>query len=227
MHDTALPNDPCLIKICGLSTPESLEAALRFGADLVGFVFFAPSPRHLSLDRAHSLSQQVAGRASKVALTVDASDEELRAIISQVQPDWLQLHGRESPERVRFIRQSFGLPVMKAIGISTQADLAGVSDYAPFADQLLFDAKMPKDSALPGGNGRTFDWSILQDLKLDRPWMLSGGLDATNVQEAIRRTGAKAVDVSSGVESAPGLKDINKLRDFIAAVRSLPGKTGL
>ena len=227
MDDRALPKDPCLIKICGLSTPESLEAALRFGADQVGFVFFAPSPRHLSLDKARSLSQQVAGRASKVALTVDASDEDLQAMITHLQPDWLHLHGRESPERVRFIRQNFGLPVMKAIGISTQADLAGLSDYAPVADRLLFDAKMPKDSVLPGGNGRTFDWSILQDLKLECPWMLSGGLDAANVQEAIKRTGATAVDVSSGVESSPGVKDINKLREFIMAVRSLPAKTGL
>lgn len=224
MQERAL-HPQTLIKICGLSTPESLEAAIGFGADLVGFVFFAPSPRHLSLSQGQALAQQVAGRALKVALSVDAGDEDLRAIIAHLQPDLLQLHGKETPERVRFIRQSFGLPVMKAIGISTREDLAAIAHYAPVADRLLFDAKMPKDSVLPGGNGRTFDWSILQDLQIDRPWMLSGGLDAANVAEAVHQTRAPAVDVSSGVESAPGVKDINKLREFITAVRPLSAET--
>jgi phosphoribosylanthranilate isomerase len=223
MQERALHSKP-QIKICGLSTPETLEAAIGFGADLVGFVFFAPSPRNLTLDQAQALAQQVAGRAQKVALSVDAKDDDLRAIIAHMQPDLLQLHGQESPERLSDIRQKFGLPVMKAIGISTRADLARLSDYATVSDHLLFDAKMPKDSVLPGGNGRTFDWSILQDLQLEKPWMLSGGLDATNVAEALRQTGAPAVDVSSGVESAPGIKDINKLREFIAALRPLHAK---
>ena len=210
-----------LIKICGLSTPDTLDAALDAGADMVGFVFFAPSPRSLSPGAARALAERVERRAKKVALTVDADDTLLDAIVTALAPDMLQLHGTETVDRVAAIRSRFGLPVMKAIGVAAPSDLVRAADYEGVADRILFDAKPPRDAVLPGGNGRAFDWTILCGLGAASPWMLSGGLDAGNIAEALRITGATHVDVSSGVESAPGVKDPRRIRDFIAAARGV------
>jgi phosphoribosylanthranilate isomerase len=210
-----------LVKICGLSSAATLDAALASGADMVGFVLFDPSPRNLSPEQARALAGQVRGRAQKVALTVDADDAKLGAIVDALAPDILQLHGNESPERVRAIRARFGIPVMKAIGVASRADLQKAAAYAEAADTLLFDAKPAPEAVLPGGNGQVFDWSILSDFTAGRPWMLSGGLDAGNVGEALAATGARGVDVSSGVESTPGTKDPARIATFIAAVRAL------
>jgi phosphoribosylanthranilate isomerase len=213
-----------LVKICGLSSAAALDAALDSGADMVGFVFFEPSPRNLSPDAASALGAQVHGRAQKVALTVDAEDAKLDAIVAALKPDILQLHGNETPERVRGIRARLGIPVMKAIGIAARPDLEKAEAYAQAADTLLFDAKPAPEAVLPGGNGRAFDWSILSGFAADRPWMLSGGLDPANVMDALASTAARGVDVSSGVESAPGVKDPARIAAFVAAVRALsPG----
>jgi len=208
------------IKICGLRTPETLDVALESGANQVGFVFFAPSPRNLGLEAARPLGQRVAGRAGKVALTVDANDDTLAAIVAALKPDMLQLHGTESPERVAVVRSKFGLPVMKALPIATRADLSPIRQYASVADRLLFDARAPQDATRPGGLGKPFDWTLLAGLRITVPYMLSGGLDAGNVAEAIRITGAPGVDVSSGVESRAGVKDPSKIRAFIRAARA-------
>lgn len=210
-----------LVKICGLTTPETLAAALDAGADMVGFVFFPPSPRHLGLEAARALGAQAKGRALKVALTVDADDATIENIVETLRPDLLQLHGKESVARVRDIKQRFGLPVMKAIPVETAADLAPLSGYAAVCDRILFDARAPKDATRPGGLGATFDWHLLQDLKLDLPFMVSGGLSAGNVHEAVRITGAGGVDVSSGVERAPGVKDSDMIREFVRAARAI------
>jgi phosphoribosylanthranilate isomerase len=214
---------PLVIKICGLSTPEALDAALDAGADMVGFVFFAPSPRNISLETARSLSARVKDRAQKVALTVDADDLVLAQIIDALKPDMLQLHGHETPERVTAIKQRFGLPVMKALAIETRTDLAATAPYTAIADRLLFDARPPRDATRPGGLGKPFDWRLLQNLDLPIPFMLSGGLNADNVAEAIRLTRAPGVDVSSGVERAPGMKDSDKIRAFVRAARASHG----
>jgi phosphoribosylanthranilate isomerase len=208
-----------LIKICGLSTIEALDVALDAGADMVGFVFFAPSPRHLPFESARALGKHVKGRARKVALSVDADDEWLAASIAAVQPDLLQLHGKEPPERVAAVKQRFGLPVMKAIAVEQKADLAAVVAYAGIADRLLFDARAPRTATRPGGLGRSFDWTLLENLRV--PFILSGGLDADNVAEALRITRAPSVDVSSGVERAAGAKDADKIRAFIRAARAV------
>ena len=208
------------VKICGLKTPDTLEAALAAGADMVGFVFFPPSPRHLGIEGARVLGEQVRGRALKVALTVDADDETIGAIVAALQPDLLQLHGKETTERVAVVRSRFGLPVMKALPIATRADLAPVRSYADVADRLIFDARAPQDATRPGGLGKPFDWRLLAGLDPGVPYMLSGGLDATNVAEALAVTQATGVDVSSGVERTPGEKDPDKIRAFIAAARA-------
>jgi phosphoribosylanthranilate isomerase len=213
-----------LVKICGLSTPETLDVALDAGADMVGFVFFPPSPRNISCEQAHALGSRVQGRAKKVALSVDADDARLEQIVAALKPDMLQLHGHETPQRVAAIRESFGLPVMKALPIETKADLAAIAPYAGVADRLLFDARPPRDATRPGGLGKPFDWHLLDDLDLPIPFMLSGGLDPGNVAEAIRITRAPAVDVSTGVESAPGVKDADKIRAFIRAARASLGQ---
>jgi len=207
------------IKICGLTTPDALDVALTAGADFVGFVFFPPSPRNLGLEAARMLGGQVKGRAGKVALTVDANDDTIAAIVAALHPDMLQLHGKETPERVVAVRTRFGLPVMKALPIATRADLASIRLYADVADRLLFDARPPVDATRPGGLGVTFDWTLLKGIDPRLPWMLSGGLDAGNVAEAVAITGAPGVDVSSGVERAPGEKDLGKIRAFIRAAR--------
>jgi len=207
------------IKICGLSTPEALDVALESGADLVGFVFFPPSPRHLRFDAARALAERVGGRVQKVALSVDADDAWLAASIEALEPDLLQLHGKEPPARVAAIRQKFGLPVMKAIAVEEKADLASIATYAGVADRLIFDARAPRAATRPGGLGKSFDWRLLENLETETPFMLSGGLDAENVAEALRITRASAVDVSSGVERAPGEKDLDKIRAFVRAAR--------
>ena len=209
-----------LVKICGLSTAETLDVALEVGADAVGFVFFPPSPRHLGYDAARALAARVKGRAAKVALSVDADDATFAAIVDALRPDALQLHGKEAPGRVRAIKQRFGLPVMKAIPVETRADLAAVDAYVGVADRLLFDARAPREATRPGGLGKSFDWRLLENLDPGVPFMLSGGLDACNVAEALRITRARAVDVSSGVERAPGEKDPDKIRAFVRAARA-------
>ena len=208
-----------LVKICGLKTPETLAAALDAGADMVGFVFFPKSPRHIDLATAEALGHQAHGCALKVALTVDADDETLAAIIAALNPDLLQLHGHETPERVAAIRARFGLPVMKAIGVASAEDLRDVKAYEAVSDRLLFDAKPPKDAAHPGGNGLAFDWGLITGLDLSIPSMVSGGLDPANVAEALRLTKAQGVDVSSGVETAPGHKDPAKITAFVKAAK--------
>jgi phosphoribosylanthranilate isomerase len=187
---------------------------------MVGFVFFSPSPRHLSLEIARELGRQAKGRATKVALTVDADDATLAGIVEALRPDLLQLHGKETVDRIRQIKRTFGLPVMKAIGIETAADLAVLPRYAAVADRLLFDARPPKDATRPGGLGVPFDWRLLENLAPGIPFVLSGGLTAGNIQDAVQITRAGGVDVSSGVESGPGVKDAGMIRDFIQAARA-------
>lgn len=208
------------IKICGLNTPEALETALEAGADMVGFVFFPPSPRHIGLELARALGSRVDGRAAKVALTVDASDEMLADIISALRPDMLQLHGSETPERVSAVRARFGLPVIKALPIAERRDLASIPTFAGVADRLLFDARAPKEATRPGGLGKPFDWHLLNNVHPGVPTMLSGGLDVNNVAEALKITHAHGVDVSSGVERSPGHKDPEKIKNFIHAARA-------
>jgi len=209
-----------IVKICGLSTRETLDVALESGADMVGFVFFPPSPRHLGLETARDLGRQARGRASKAALTVDADDAMLANIVEALQPDILQLHGRETVARLRDIKQKFGLPVMKAIAVETPADLAPLPGYAAVADRILFDARAPREATRPGGLGAVFDWHVLENLDLKRPFLVSGGLNAENVAQAVRIARAGGVDVSSGVERAPGVKDPEMIRAFIRAARA-------
>ncbi len=209
-----------LVKICGLSTRETLEVALDAGADMVGFVFFPPSPRHLTLEAGRDLGRQVMRRALKVALTVDADDATLDNIMDALAPDMFQLHGTESVARLRDIKQRFGRPVMKVVPVATAADLVVLPGYAAVADRILFDARAPKDATRPGGLGAPFDWHLLENLDLTLPYMVSGGLHADNVAEALRVTGAGGVDVSSGVESAPGVKDPELIKAFIRAARA-------
>jgi phosphoribosylanthranilate isomerase len=209
-----------LVKICGLTTRETLDAALAAGADMVGFVFFPPSPRHLALEIARELGAAAKGRALKVALTVDADDATIANIVETLRPDLLQLHGHESTARIRDLKSRFGLPVMKAIPVATAADLTPLAGYAAVCDRILFDARAPKDATRPGGLGATFDWHLLTSLSIERPFMVSGGLSIDNVTEAVRITRAGGVDVSSGVERAPGVKDCDMIRDFIRAARA-------
>jgi phosphoribosylanthranilate isomerase len=208
-----------IVKICGLSTPETLDVALDAGADMVGFVFFPPSPRHLDFDTARDLGKHARNRAVKVALTVDADDATLASIVEVLQPDILQLHGRETVARLRDIKQKFGLQVMKALAVETAADLASLPVYAAVADRILFDAVAPKEATRPGGLGAVFDWHVLENLDLKLPFMVSGGLNAGNVAEAVGVTRAGGVDVSSGVERTPGIKDPEMIRRFIRAAR--------
>jgi phosphoribosylanthranilate isomerase len=207
------------VKICGLSTAATLDAALDAGADMVGFVFFSKSPRHIDWATARTLGRQVQGRAKIVALSVDADDDTLHRIVDALSPDLMQLHGSETPARVKQIGELFARPTMKAIGVATREDLAAAEAYEGVADILLIDAKPPKDAVLPGGNGRPFDCRLMQDFHAPVPWLLSGGLEPDNVAAAVALSGARGVDVSSGVESAPGVKDPAKIRAFVAAAR--------
>ncbi|KGM49436.1 phosphoribosylanthranilate isomerase [Pseudooceanicola atlanticus] len=215
------------VKICGLSRPEDVTAAARAGAVYGGFVFFPKSPRAVSADVAQTLAVDAPVGLAKVALVVDADDALIDEITTKVPLDMLQLHGKESPERVAELRARTGLPVMKAIGVSGEDDLPAIDVYSQVADQLLIDAKPPKDAVLPGGNGLSFDWRLLQGRKYwTKPWMLAGGLTPENVAEAVRLTGARQVDVSSGVESAPGVKDAAKIDAFVAAATGQASVTG-
>ena len=207
------------VKICGLSTALTLDAALDAGADMVGFVFFSKSPRHIDWATARALGRQARGRATIVALSVDADDDTLKRIVDALSPDLMQLHGSETPARVKEIGELFARPTMKAIGVATHGDLAAAQAYEGVADHLLIDAKPPKGAVLPGGNGRPFDWSLTREFHPSVPWLLSGGLDPDTVEAAIALSGARGVDVSSGVESAPGVKDPAKIRAFVAAAR--------
>ena len=208
------------IKFCGLSRAEDVTAAARAGARYVGFVHFQKSPRHVSVAEMAALAALVPAGIAKVALTVDADDTLLDAMLAVAPLDMLQLHGSESPARVVEIKARYGLPVMKAIGVADAGDLEAIDIYAPVADQLLIDAKPPQDADLPGGNGLAFDWRLLAARKYwTKPWMLAGGLTPGNVAEAVRLTGARQVDVSSGVESAPGVKNAGLIRAFADALR--------
>jgi phosphoribosylanthranilate isomerase len=209
---------PTEVKICGLSEEESVDAALEAGADFVGFVFFRPSPRYIPIDRAAALAARACGKAGIVALTVDADDPLLADIAEGLRPDLLQLHGNETPARAAAVRDLTGLPIMKAIGVAQAADLARTEDY-PAADRFLLDAKPPKDATRPGGNAAAFDWRMLDGFSSPKPWLLAGGLDPANVASALAATGAPGVDVSSGVERAPGQKDTALIRAFVRAVR--------
>jgi phosphoribosylanthranilate isomerase len=209
-----------IVKICGLTTRETLDVALDAGADMVGFVFFPASPRHLSLEMARDLGERVKRRAVKVALTVDADDATLANIVEVLQPDLLQLHGNETVARLRDIKQKFGLPVMKVIAVETSADLVPLPGCAAVADRILFDARAPRGATRPGGLGAVFDWHVLEKLDLKVPFMVSGGLNADNVAEAVRVTRAGGVDVSSGVERTPGVKDPEMIRAFVRAARA-------
>lgn len=209
---------PPRLKICGLSTPESIDWAIESGADAVGFVHFPKSPRHVALEALPALAEHARGRAAIVLLTVDADDALLDALVEAARPDVLQLHGRESPERTAAVRERTGLLVMKALGIGTAGDVAAARAYEAAADALLLDAKPPKDATRPGGLGAVFDWSLVEDAAFRIPVLLSGGLTPTNVGEAIARIRPDGVDVSSGVERAPGIKDEHLIRAFAAAV---------
>ena len=209
------------VKICGLKTDAAVDAAVRAGADLIGFVFFPRSPRNVSLDEAMRLAGPARGRAKIVALVVDPDDALVDAIATRLAPDLLQLHGHETPARVAEIAARSGLPIMKALPVAEAADLAAVPDHVPHVARLLFDAKPPKTpEALPGGNGLAFDWRLIRDLDPGRPVMLSGGLDPSNVARAIEVTGVSAVAVSSGVECAPGVKDPDRIVAFIRNARA-------
>ena len=208
------------VKICGLRDQRNLDTALDAGADHVGFVFFEKSPRNISLQDGAALVRHARGSATTVVLVVDPSEGELAEIMDMVQPDAVQFHGRESPEFLKAFRAGTDVQIWKALPISNAEDLGALALYLSITDRILFDAKPPKDAERPGGHGRVFDWSILRDLDPELGFMLSGGLDPENVADAIRLTHASAVDVSSGVESAPGVKDPDRIRAFIRAVRA-------
>jgi phosphoribosylanthranilate isomerase len=207
------------IKICGLSTADTVGAAVQAGASHVGFVHFPKSPRHVEPDQIAALASAIPDHVDRVAVVVDADDDQLARLTSTGAITTLQLHGKESPERVAAIRQRFGLPVWKAISVKTRADIDGATIYASAVDRLLFDAKTPDGAALPGGMGLRFDWTLLRGLAIPAPWGLSGGLGIDNVAEALRITGAPLIDVSSGVESAPGIKSVDKIMAFCKAVQ--------
>jgi len=213
---------PVEVKICGLSTPETVEGAIAAGADFVGLVFFPASPRHVDLMSARDLAAQARGRAKIVALIVDASDQLIQNIAQHVRPDYFQAHGHEDPERVKAISHLTGIPVIKAIKVFDAPDVAAAGEFREAAEMILFDAKSPTDiaDALPGGNGRAFDWSLLGNAGARKRFMLSGGLTPETVTRAIKLTAAPIVDVSSGVEASPGVKDLGRIAAFIAAARA-------
>ena len=210
---------PTRVKICGLRDAAMLDAAVQAGAAYVGLVFFEKSPRNVTLAQAAALAAIVPAGVAKVALVVDADDAQLDALLAQVPVDILQLHGAETPARVTAVKARYGLPVMKAVGVAGPDDLAALDIYAQVADQLLVDAKPPKGADLPGGNGLSFDWRLIAGRRWPVPWMLAGGLTPANVAQAVALTGAGQVDVSSGVETAPGVKDAALIAAFCAALR--------
>ncbi|MEI6099126.1 MAG: phosphoribosylanthranilate isomerase [Alphaproteobacteria bacterium] len=211
--------DRIRVKVCGLRTLADVQAVAAAGAAYFGLVFFAKSPRNLTLAQARVLALAAPPGLAKVALTVDADDATLDAITEAMPLDMLQLHGHETPERVAAVRTRYGLPVMKAVGVADEGDLAALFDYATVADQILLDAKPPRDAVLPGGNGLAFDWRLVAGRRWLRPWMLAGGLTPQNVAEAVRLTQARQVDLSSGVESSPGVKNPALIAEFFAALR--------
>lgn len=206
------------IKICGLKTPDAVNAALDAGASHIGFIFFPKSPRNIAPSEAAILREAAKDRAKVVAVTVDADDATLDAIVDAVKPGMLQLHGRETPERVRIVKTRYGLPVMKAFAIREASDLEVITPYKGVADRFLFDAKPPKGADLPGGNGVSFEWSLLDALDEGVDYMLSGGLNADNIAEALQKTRAPGIDISSGVERAPGEKDVRLIEEFFQAI---------
>ncbi len=206
------------VKICGLKTAEAVDKAVALGASHTGFIFFPKSPRNIEPDDAGRLAERIRGKAKIVAVTVDADSDMLDEIVSALSPDMLQLHGNESPERVLTVKAVYGLPVIKALSIRDADDLRRIEPFIGIADRFLFDAKPPKGSDLPGGNGVSFDWRLLDTLDDSVDYMLSGGLNADNIGEALALTGAKAVDTSSGVESAPGVKDLKRMEEFFDAI---------
>lgn len=205
------------VKFCGLTDPADIPAAILAGAAYLGFVFYPKSPRHLGLREAGLMAGSVPQGLTRVALTVNADDAQLDALLAAVPIDMLQLHGSETPLRVAEVRERYGLPVMKAVGVQGPEDLAAIDEHARAADQLLIDARPPEGADLPGGNGLAFDWRLIAGRRWAVPWMLAGGLTPGNVAEALRATGATQVDVSSGVESAPGVKDPERIAAFGAA----------
>jgi phosphoribosylanthranilate isomerase len=211
------------VKICGLKTLADVAAVAAAGAAYAGLNFFPKSPRYVTPDMARALALAAPDGLCKVALVVDADDATLDAILAEVPLDMLQLHGHEPPARVAEVKARYGLPVMKVIGVAEEADLAALLDHSLVADQILIDAKAPKGAVLPGGNGLTFDWRLLVGRKWLRPWMLAGGLTPANVAEAVRLTGARQVDVASGVESAPGVKDPARIAAFVEAAQGVRG----
>ena len=210
------------VKICGLTTLNTLSAAINSGATYVGFVFFEKSPRHLTIGQAIKMANIVPDGICKTALVVDPSDKDLDDLLDKVPVDMIQLHGHESAERVSEVKDKFGLPVMKAVGISDESDLVNLYEHSRIADQILVDAKPPKNAVLPGGNGLSFDWKLLAGRRWSTPWMLAGGLNSINLLQAAKLTGARQFDVSSGVETSTGVKDIKLISDFIQAANGDP-----
>jgi phosphoribosylanthranilate isomerase len=210
---------PIQVKICGINSATAADAVLRAGADFAGLVFFAKSPRNLNLEQGAMLAERMRGRLRLAALVVDENDAQLAAIIDRVKPDFFQLHGKETPERVAQIRTGFGIPIIKALAISEPGDLAKVAAYDDVAEMILFDAVPAANAARPGGHGAAFDWQILNGQPIARPWFLAGGLAPENIVRAIAVSGAKMVDVSSGVESAPGIKSPTRIAEFVAAAK--------
>jgi len=208
------------VKICGVTTGEAADAAIRARADFLGLVFHPASPRHLAPEQAAALAARAKGAVRLVALLVDPADEAVSAAVSAARPDFLQLHGGEAPARVAEIRAKFGLPVIKALAVADIADLAQVPIYEDAADMLLFDAKAPAQASRPGGHGAAFDWRMLRGRRFRKPWLLAGGLDVGNVARALATAEAPGVDVSSGVESAPGVKDAEMIRAFVEAAKN-------
>ena len=208
-----------LVKICGVNAAGAGDAAVRAGADLVGFVFHEKSPRHLAIEAARSLANHLRGRVRLVALVADADDARIAAVVEAVKPDFLQLHGRETPERAAAIRAHFATPLIKAFAIAGAGDFAPVAAFDGIAEMFLFDARAP-EGLRPGGHGMAFDWQLLKGRRFAKPWLLAGGLAPANVARAVEASGAPGVDVSSGVESAPGVKDAALIADFIAAARN-------
>lgn len=202
-------------KICGLRTKEAVDTSLAYGASYLGFVFYSPSPRNISPEDAAAICKHVPSTVKRVAVTVSMSNSELEALLKAFTPDYLQLHGNESPERVKEVQLQYSIPIIKAISVSSAEDITLAARYEKYTDMLLFDAKPPKDAVLPGGNGVSFDWNLLKDAKMTRPWFLSGGLSCQNIAQALKNSGATMVDVSSGIESSPGVKDIARIKEFL------------
>ena len=215
-----MPTSPIIgVKICGLTSPDAIDAAVRAGASYGGLVFHPRSPRFVTLEQASTLAARMRGKLKIVALICDMDDAGIEAVIAAVKPDLLQLHGSESARRVAYIRGKFGVPMIKALPVADVSDLAAAAEYESTADMLMFDARAPKGAAYPGGHGAAFDWKILSGRTFTRPWFLAGGLDPGNVARALELSGAQMVDVSSGVESAPGVKDAVRIADFVNATK--------